>query len=70
MRFLVFIFAFLFIAAIFFVRDEILSKRAKIIATALIAGVAGTADDETLAGLRGRVRALTDAFPLYPGLAQ
>lgn len=36
MRFLVFIFAFLFIAAIFFVRDEILSKKAKIIATALI----------------------------------
>ena len=36
MRFLVFIFVFLFIAAIFFVRDEILSKRAKIIATALI----------------------------------
>jgi len=32
----VFILAFLFIAAIFFVRDEILSKRAKIIATALI----------------------------------
>jgi len=32
----VFIFAFLFIAAIFFVRDEILSKKAKIIATALI----------------------------------
>ena len=31
-----FIFAFLFITAIFFVRDEILSKRAKIIATALI----------------------------------
>ena len=31
-----FIFAFLFIAAIFFVRDEILSKRAKIIATVLI----------------------------------
>ena len=31
-----FIFAFLLIAAIFFVRDEILSKRAKIIATALI----------------------------------
>ena len=31
-----FIFAFLFIAAIFFVRDEILSKRAKIITTALI----------------------------------
>ena len=36
MRFLVFVFAFLFIAAIFFVRDEILSKRAKIIATTLI----------------------------------
>ncbi len=36
MRFLVFIFAFLFIAAIFFVRDEILSKRVKIIATTLI----------------------------------
>jgi len=36
LRFLVFIFAFLFIAAIFFVRDEILSKKAKIIATALI----------------------------------
>ena len=36
MRFLVFIFAFLFIAAIFFVRDEILSKKAKIIATMLI----------------------------------
>lgn len=36
MRFLIFIFAFLFIAAIFFVRDEILSKKAKIVATALI----------------------------------
>ena len=36
MRFLVFVFAFLFIAAIFFVRDEILSKKAKIIATTLI----------------------------------
>jgi hypothetical protein len=36
LRFLIFIFAFLFIAAIFFVRDEILSKRAKIIATTLI----------------------------------
>ena len=36
MRFLVFVFAFLFIAAIFFVRDEILSKRVKIVATALI----------------------------------
>jgi len=36
LRFLVFVFAFLFIAAIFFVRDEILSKRAKIIVTTLI----------------------------------
>nr|WP_314892583.1 hypothetical protein [uncultured Campylobacter sp.] len=36
MRFLIFIFAFLFIAAIFFVRDEILNKIAKIIATTLI----------------------------------
>ena len=36
MRFLIFIFAFLFIAAIFFVRDEILSKKAKIVATARI----------------------------------
>ena len=43
---------------------------ADIIATALVHGAAGTADDETLATLRGRVRALTDAFPLYPGLAQ
>ncbi len=43
---------------------------ADIIATALVHGAAGTADDETLAALRGRVRALTDAFPLYPGLAQ
>ena len=49
---------------------EEFTEVADIIATALIAGVAGTADDETLAGLRGRVRALTDAFPLYPGLAQ
>ena len=43
---------------------------ADIIATALVHGAAGTADDETLAALRDRVRALTDAFPLYPGLAQ
>ena len=49
---------------------EEFTEVADIIATALIAGTAGTADDETLAGLRGRVRALTDAFPLYPGLAQ
>ena len=49
---------------------EEFTEVADIIATALIAGAAGTADDETLAGLRGRVRALTDAFPLYPGLAQ
>ena len=26
--------------------------------------------EELLAALRGRVKALTDAFPLYPGLAQ
>ena len=43
---------------------------ADIIAATLVHGAAGTADDETLAALRGRVRALTDAFPLYPGLAQ
>ncbi|MBM6980283.1 MAG: serine hydroxymethyltransferase [Actinomyces succiniciruminis] len=43
---------------------------ADIIATALVAGAAGNADDELLASLRGRVRTLTDAFPLYPGLAQ
>ncbi|PHP52947.1 serine hydroxymethyltransferase [Actinomyces ruminis] len=43
---------------------------ADIIATALVAGAAGKADEELLAGLRGRVRTLTDAFPLYPGLAQ
>ena len=49
---------------------EEFTEVADIIATALIAGAAGTADDEVLAGLRGRVRALTDAFPLYPGLAQ
>ena len=49
---------------------EEFTEVADIIATALIAGASGTADDEALAGLRGRVRALTDAFPLYPGLAQ
>ncbi|MCI7456076.1 MAG: serine hydroxymethyltransferase [Actinomyces urogenitalis] len=43
---------------------------ADIIATALVAGAAGTADDELLAGLRARVQALTEAFPLYPGLDQ
>ncbi|WP_136193779.1 serine hydroxymethyltransferase [Actinomyces procaprae] len=43
---------------------------AEIIATALAAGAAGNADDDLLASLRGRVQALTDAFPLYPGLAQ
>ena len=41
-----------------------------LIAATLVHGADGTADDETLATLRGRVRALTDAFPLYPGLAQ
>jgi len=43
---------------------------AEIIATALAAGAAGKADAELLTGLRGRVQTLTDAFPLYPGLAQ
>ena len=43
---------------------------ADIIATALVAGAAGAADDELLAGLRARVQALTEAFPLYPGLDQ
>ena len=43
---------------------------AEIIATALVAGAAGTATEDLLAGLRSRVTALTDAFPLYPGLAQ
>ena len=49
---------------------EEFTEVADIIATALIAGASGTADDEALAGLRGRVGALADAFPLYPGLAQ
>lgn len=43
---------------------------ADVIATALVAGAAGNADDELLAGLKNRVKALTDDFPLYPGLAQ
>ncbi|MCL3777681.1 serine hydroxymethyltransferase [Actinomyces sp. 186855] len=43
---------------------------ADIIATALVAGAAGRADDELLAGLRARVEALTEAFPLYDGLEQ
>ncbi|WP_315503889.1 serine hydroxymethyltransferase [Actinomyces radicidentis] len=43
---------------------------ADVIATALVAGAAGKADDELLANLKNRVKALTDAFPLYPGLAQ
>lgn len=43
---------------------------ADVIATALVAGAAGKADDELLARLKGRVKALTDAFPLYAGLAQ
>ena len=50
--------------------DAELTEVADIIAATLVHGAAGTADDETLATLRGRVRALTDAFPLYPGLAQ
>ena len=43
---------------------------AEIIATALTAGAAGNATEDLLAGLRSRVTALTDAFPLYPGLVQ
>ena len=35
-----------------------------------LAGAAGAADEELLAALRGRVKALTDAFPLYPGLGR
>lgn len=50
--------------------DAEFTEVADVIATALVAGAAGKADEELLAGLRGRVRALTDAFPLYPGLAQ
>ena len=49
---------------------EEFTEVADIIAAALVAGAAGAADEELLAALRGRVRALTDAFPLYPGLAQ
>ncbi len=43
---------------------------AEIIATALVAGATGKADEELLAGLKARVATLTDAFPLYEGLAQ
>lgn len=43
---------------------------ADIIATALIAGAQDGVSEELLGGLRGRVQALTDAFPLYPGLQQ
>ena len=50
--------------------DAEFTEVADIIAATLVHGAAGTADDETLAALRDRVRALTDAFPLYPGLAQ
>ncbi|MDO4718989.1 MAG: serine hydroxymethyltransferase, partial [Propionibacteriaceae bacterium] len=39
---------------------------ADIIATALVSAASGSVDQAALAG---RVRALTDAFPLYPGLA-
>ena len=40
---------------------------ADIIAATLVHGAAGTADDETLAALRGRVRALTRRLPPLPG---
>ena len=50
--------------------DAEFTEVADIIAAALVAGAAGTADEELLAALRGRVKALTDAFPLYPGLGR
>ena len=50
--------------------DAEFTEVADIIATALVAGAAGTTDEELLAALRGRVKALTDAFPLYPGLGR
>ena len=50
--------------------DAEFTEVADIIAAALVAGAAGAADEELLAVLRGRVRALTDAFPLYPGLGR
>ena len=50
--------------------DAEFTEVADIIAAALVAGAAGAADEELLTALRGRVRALTDAFPLYPGLVQ
>ena len=50
--------------------DAEFAEVADIIAAALVAGAAGAADEELLAALRGRVRALTDAFPLYPGLGR
>ncbi|WP_139738533.1 serine hydroxymethyltransferase [Actinomyces wuliandei] len=43
---------------------------ADIIATALARGADGSADEDLLASLRGRVTALTDAFPLYEGLPE
>ncbi|SPT53445.1 Pyridoxal-phosphate-dependent serine hydroxymethyltransferase 1 [Actinomyces bovis] len=43
---------------------------ADVIATTLVRGAAGTADDELLTGLKLRVAALTEAYPLYDGLAQ
>ena len=50
--------------------DAEFTEVADIIAAALVAGAAGAADEELLAALRGRVNALTDAFPLYPGLGR
>lgn len=43
---------------------------ADIIASALVAGANGTADEALVAGLKARVKTLTEAFPLYPGLVQ
>ena len=50
--------------------DAEFTEVADIIAAALVAGAAGAADEELLAALRGRVKALTDAFPLYPELGR
>ncbi|WP_067778723.1 serine hydroxymethyltransferase [Actinomyces vulturis] len=43
---------------------------ADIIAETLVRGAAGSMDEDALAAMRGRVKALTDAFPLYEGLVQ
>lgn len=49
---------------------EEFTEVADIIAATLVAGAAGKADDDLLAGLKDRVCSLTEAFPLYPDLEQ